>query len=127
MRYSPPGSEDSVADATWSFSQSSFDLGSMAISTSKGCVSGTSEEPSDTRPLGSHSHPEGHRDRGESLFRGSDHGHPRLAARRPPRDDANASLRRDHHGHLAAFHARELLDLGDLVKVALDPHQHIHP
>src|SRR5579871_1979656 len=32
-------------------------------------------------------------------------------------------LRRQHHRHLEAFHARRLLDLGDLLEVVLDPHQ----
>jgi len=32
-----------------------------------------------------------------------------------------ASLRREHHQHLAAFHARMLLDLGGLRNVGLDP------
>src|SRR5262249_26608448 len=36
-------------------------------------------------------------------------------------------FRRDDHRHLAAFHAWELLDLGDLVEIALDPHQDVHP
>src|SRR5260221_13631340 len=44
-----------------------------------------------------------------------------------PRRPRSKSLWRDHHGHLAAFHARELLDLGDRVEVALDPHQDVHP
>src|SRR3954469_11476462 len=35
-------------------------------------------------------------------------------------------LRRDHHRHLAAFHARHLLDLGDLIEIVPDPHQHVH-
>src|SRR5258708_31359767 len=35
-------------------------------------------------------------------------------------------FRRHHHDHLAAFHARELLDLGDRVEIVLDPHQHVH-
>src|SRR6266568_2258523 len=40
--------------------------------------------------------------------------------------DGGRLFRRHHHDHLAAFHARELLDLGDRIEVILDPHQDIH-
>src|SRR5262245_44837522 len=49
-----------------------------------------------------------------------------LIGKKPPRLGAAPLFRRDHHGHLAAFHARVLLDLGDGVEIALDAHQHIH-
>src|SRR5579863_1617568 len=35
-------------------------------------------------------------------------------------------LWRHHHGHLAAFHARMLLDFRDWIEIAFDAHQHIH-
>src|SRR5713101_7786988 len=36
------------------------------------------------------------------------------------------SFRRHDHGHLAAFHARVLLYLGDLVEIVAHAHQHVH-
>src|SRR6516162_7658600 len=36
-------------------------------------------------------------------------------------------LGRYNHGHLPAFHPRHLLDLGDLVEIVSDAHQHVHP
>src|ERR1700722_1123806 len=53
---------------------------------------------------------------------------PRRRAK-PKRESATAPtrlLRRHHHGHLAAFHARRLFDLGHLVEPVLDAHQHAH-
>src|SRR5690348_6219114 len=54
------------------------------------------------------------------------HAPQRRAAGTVRRPNETPLFGRQYHGHLAAFHAWVLFDLGDLVEIAAHPHQHVH-